>query len=73
MEVHMKNIKVIAREEIINPETMHLHDDTGLKKLGGYFEEIFQVNEPHDQDTTIQNFVERHPELKGWTLEIIEL
>lgn len=47
----MKNIRVIAREEIIDPKTGKAHDDTGLIALDGYYQQDFQVHDVYDQNT----------------------
>lgn len=69
----MKNIKVVARDEIINPETMQVYDDDGLRILDGYHEEIVPVDEPYNIDAFMQKYEDDHPELKGWSFELTEL
>lgn len=69
----VKNIKVIAREKIINPETKQQYDDAGLKALDGYHEDVISVDEPYDGTAYLQEYVENHPELKGWSFEFAEL
>ncbi len=68
----MKNIKVIAREKIINPETKQQYDDAGLKALDGYYEEVVSVDESYDEIAFLQEYAENHPELKERILELIE-
>ena len=37
----MKKIRVIARERIVNPETLRVHNDAGRMALNGYYENVF--------------------------------
>lgn len=70
----MKHIKIIARENIINPNTGKMHDDEGLFALDGYFEsKIFEVDDSDNEETLISKFEEDNPKVKGFNFEIIEI
>lgn len=69
----MKTIKIVARQKIINPNTMQIHDDAGLKALDGYYEEILEVSDQVDIVKIAQNFEKNHPELSGWNIQIEEI
>ncbi|MBO5938444.1 MAG: hypothetical protein J6Q82_02970 [Clostridia bacterium] len=69
----MKRISIIARQRIINPHTMKVHNDNGLKALNGYFEDIVVVDEPFNETTFILQYEEKHQELKGWDFQIKEI
>ncbi len=48
----MKRYRLIARQQIINPQTHRVHDDEGLKALDGYWESpIYEY--PDDIDARI--------------------
>ena len=70
----MKHIKIIARQNIIDPHTGKPHNDQGLMALNGYYEsEIIEVEDSYDENTVIINFGKLHPDVKADTYEICEL
>jgi hypothetical protein len=69
----MKKIGIIARQRIIDPRTMKVHSDAGLRALNGYYEDVVIVEESFDKTSFILQYEEDHPELKGWDFQIIEI
>lgn len=69
----MKNIKVIARERIIDPTAGRYHDDTGLMALNGYYENVIDVEDDYNKTSLVLHLEETYPELKGRSFEIIEI
>ena len=69
----MKKICIIARQRIINPHTMKVHDDNGLRALNGYYEDVITVEAPFDETSFVLQFEEAHPELKGWNFQLVEI
>ena len=69
----MKKIGIIARQRIIDPRTMKVHSDAGLRALNGYYEDFVIIEVPFDKTSFILQYEEDHPELKGWNFQIIEL
>ena len=69
----MRKIKIIAREKIINPSTRTIHSDEGLRALDAYREEVLEINENYNEDSVIEMFEEKYPEVKCWNLEIKEI
>lgn len=69
----MKKIRIIARQRIINPHTMKVHDDNGLRALNGYYEDVITVEVPFDETSFVLQFEEAHPELKGWNFQLVEI
>ncbi len=57
----MKEIRVVAREMIINPETQKVHNDVGLMALNGYYEKVFQVDETYNKTMFILELEEQFP------------
>lgn len=66
----MKTLKIVAREAIINPSTNKIHDDDGLKALGGYYEKIIKVEDEYDIATVINDFCVENPNFKDSNIEI---
>lgn len=69
----MKKIGIIARQRIIDSTTKKIHNDDGLRALNGYFEDVVLVEEPFDETTFVLKYEEDHPELKGWSFQIIDI
>lgn len=69
----MKKIRIIARQRIINPHTMKVHDDNGLRALNGYYEDVITVEVPFYETSFVLQFEEAHPELKGWNFQLVEI
>ena len=69
----MKKIRIIARQRIINPHTMKVHDDNGLRALNGYYEDVITVEVPFDETSFVLQFEEAHPEIKGWNFQLVEI
>ena len=64
---------IIARQRIIDPYTMKVYNDAGLRALNGYYEDVIMAAEPFDKISFILQYEEDHPELKGWNFQIIEI
>lgn len=69
----MKRMAVIARQRIIDPKTMKIHTDEGLRALNGYYEDVVTVEEPFDETSFILQFEEEHPELRGWNFQLSKI
>lgn len=68
----MKTVKVIARDQIINPATGKIYDDEGLHALDGYFEKDVNVKEPYDEIALVNNIRTKYPKTEYWDFEIIK-
>lgn len=69
----MKRIKLIARQKIMNYVTKSIHEDEGLRALGGYYEKVYEVKDDYNQEMFLSYFEDEHPEYRGWCYEIMEL
>lgn len=57
----MKRYRLIARQQIINPQTHRVHDDEGLKALDGYWESpIYEYPNDIDARTVFSELVKKY-------------
>ena len=69
----MKTVKAIFRQRIKKPDG-GIHDDLGLKALGGYFESFFKVASIEDVNKCINNYIEDNKLGSLWeaTYEVVK-
>ena len=63
-------IKITARQEILDASTHSRLSDEGLFALDGIISEIIDNKENNPLDKVVENFILRHPDFKGASLEI---
>lgn len=57
----MKSYRLIARQQIINPQTHRVHDDEGLKALDGYWvSPIYKYPDNIDTKTVFSELVKKY-------------
>lgn len=68
----MKRIKLIARQRYLDSKTGKKYSDERLRTINAYYEDIFEVNEDYNQTMFLLQFEEAHPDMRGWTFQIVE-
>lgn len=57
----MKRYRLIARQQIINPQTHRVHDDEGLKALDGYWQsQFYEYADNVDPEAVFRGLVEKY-------------
>lgn len=69
----MKKLRVIARQRHIDPKTGKKYSDAKLVTVNAYYEDVIEVEDSYDKNMLPLQLGEQHPELSGWTFQIIEL
>lgn len=69
----MKKIKLIGRQNIIDPNTRKTYDDAELRALDGIKNAIIKLSDDDNLNDEIEKFLDSNPDWEGYKIEIISL
>ena len=69
----MKEIKLIGRQNIIDPNTGKTYDDAELRALDGIKNAIIVLNDEDNINDEIGKYLDSNPDWEGYEIEIIPL
>ena len=69
----MKEIMLIGRQNIIDPNTGKIYDDAGLCALDGIKKAIIRLRDDDNLNDEIEKFLDSNPDWEGYKIEVIPL
>lgn len=69
----MKEIMLIGRQNIIDPNTGKTYDDAELCALDGIKKAIIKLSDDDNLNDEIVKFLDRNPDWEGYKIEVIPL